>query len=284
MTESDLKKKLAAYRGDSDAEDEFFASALDQVRKDPALAQWLRDSQQFDERVRAALRTTPFPHDLRERILEQAARPDRTIEFFPRKPGLPALMALAALVVISLTLMPLWLGKGSQRGPAVESLAAFVHEIIARDGIALAATGIPLPTIRQWLDANRAPSGFDIPPMLNPDAVVGCQKYVVDGHAVTLVCFEVDDGSTIHMFVTRTARGGNGKKMMTRDGLAMFTWTEGNYRFLLADPKGKEHLQNLLPTMVSCRVGHDTRLGYLSQGDPRFGNHSSSLQSSRFGP
>jgi hypothetical protein len=82
MTNDEAKFILSAYRpGGHDAADPAFAEALDQARKDPALARWFEFERRFDEVMTAKIGAVTPPAGLRDAILAgarvtgKAARP-----------------------------------------------------------------------------------------------------------------------------------------------------------------------------------------------------------------
>src|SRR5919109_2062552 len=65
---------LQHYRPSIDAEEPYFSEALEQVQRDPELAQWFTEHCASYEAVRRALRQTPVPAELYEAILKAQAR------------------------------------------------------------------------------------------------------------------------------------------------------------------------------------------------------------------
>ena len=87
---------LSAYRpGGQDAGDPAFAEALEQARRDPAVAQWLSEQQQFDLALTEKLREVPVPASLRSTILA-GARASRPPQWWAQS----KVWALAAAVAV----------------------------------------------------------------------------------------------------------------------------------------------------------------------------------------
>ena len=98
MNNEEAKFILQGYRPDgTDAGDEAFRAALDQVRHDPALRDWFAREQAFDAGVSAKLNAVPAPTGLREAILAggrvSSATPTET-----RWWRSPAMLAAAASI------------------------------------------------------------------------------------------------------------------------------------------------------------------------------------------
>ena len=70
MTSERAKFLLSVYRPNgADAQDPAFKEALDQVRRDAALASWFQQQRDFDEMIYSKLRSIETPAALRETIL-----------------------------------------------------------------------------------------------------------------------------------------------------------------------------------------------------------------------
>ncbi len=64
MNTSEAKKILLLYRGPVDDADPQFAEALAEARRDPELAQWLRDQRNCYDAIRSKLRDVEPPREL----------------------------------------------------------------------------------------------------------------------------------------------------------------------------------------------------------------------------
>jgi hypothetical protein len=94
MNSAEAKKVLLLYRGQIDENDPQFSQALAQARRDPALAEWLRQQNESYCAVQTKFREIEPPADLREKIRSQ-----RSVPFSPIRIS-PALLKLAAAIVI----------------------------------------------------------------------------------------------------------------------------------------------------------------------------------------
>jgi len=93
MNTSEAKKILLLYRGTIDDSDPQFHAALDYVKSDPELGQWLRQQTKCYDTIQAKLRASEPPLGLSEKIVRRRPIP------FPRVWS--RVLQLAAVIVIS---------------------------------------------------------------------------------------------------------------------------------------------------------------------------------------
>src|SRR5207249_2390333 len=108
MNTSEAKEKLLLYRGRIDDADPRFQEALAQARRDPELAEWLREQASCYDAIRSKLREVEPPADLAEEIIRN--RP------IPFRRDWTQILKLAAAIIISATItavsMKLWQRNG----------------------------------------------------------------------------------------------------------------------------------------------------------------------------
>src|SRR5471030_253843 len=76
MDDKEARLILQAYRpNDADRDDSQFAAALKEVSRNPELARWFGEEQEFDRAMAAQLAAVPAPFGLKTRILAQGATP-----------------------------------------------------------------------------------------------------------------------------------------------------------------------------------------------------------------
>jgi hypothetical protein len=107
MNKSEAKETLLLYRGPIDGADPQFEEALAHARRDPELAEWLREQSSSYDAIRTKLREIEPPSDLAEKIIRQ--RP------IPFRRGWTQILQLAAAIVILAGITAVWL-NWSQRG------------------------------------------------------------------------------------------------------------------------------------------------------------------------
>jgi hypothetical protein len=80
---------------------------------------------------------------------------------------------------------------------------------------------------------------------------VGCQRFVVQGHLVSLICFTLAEGKLVHRFVinqdalldppTRSA-----PEFREIDGWSTASWSDGRMSYMLVTQAGPNALMQLL--------------------------------------
>src|SRR5574341_817573 len=115
---------LQHYRPTVDAEDPRFREALEQVQRDPALAQWFTEHCTSYEVIRRTLRQTPVPAGMRAAIL-QAHERRRPAGWWPQ----PAGVALAVVAVIVITIIGYGVYKHRSVGTPPRDFAAYLQTI-----------------------------------------------------------------------------------------------------------------------------------------------------------
>jgi hypothetical protein len=107
MNTSEAKERLFLYRGPIDDADPQFEEALAHARRDPELAEWMREQNRSYGTIRSRLREIEPPRDLAEKIIRN--RP------IPLRRGWTQILQLAAAIVILAGITAVWLNL-SQRG------------------------------------------------------------------------------------------------------------------------------------------------------------------------
>ena len=105
--------------------------------------------------------------------------------------------------------------------------------------------------IREWLATQSAPEGFVIPAKLNEKSRVGCRVFSWNDQKVSLICFELGNNKTAHLFVMdRSALGnlpGNTPKIqISSNGIATATWSDPKRVYVVALKNGEDDLKRLL--------------------------------------
>ncbi len=93
MNTSEAKERLLLYRGPIDDADPQFQEALAHARRDPELAEWVREQRKSYDTIRSKLREIEPPSDLAEKIIRK--RP------IPFRRGWTQILKLAAAIIIS---------------------------------------------------------------------------------------------------------------------------------------------------------------------------------------
>jgi hypothetical protein len=94
MNSAEAKKVLLLYRAQIDERNPQFAEALAQAKRDPDVAEWLRQQDESYRAVQTKVREIEPPSDLRDKIVRQRPVP------FSRPLISPAVLKIAAAIVI----------------------------------------------------------------------------------------------------------------------------------------------------------------------------------------
>jgi hypothetical protein len=247
MDKQEAKLILQAQRpNDLDATQPVFAEALALVDTDPELKAWWEAQQAFDRKVAAKLKEIPLPADLRTNILT-----GRKITPFAPQPHRYFWLAAAALVAIlcavGTSFHASW--KAAQRvSPSHFDEAAI--GFLGDNAPSLAMISPDHDKIMAWLKAQNAPIGT-LPAEMTPVPTVGCQKFTVEGHAVSLVCFEMAGGGIAHLFmVAQDALSDppsqTGPEFKQVEGWSTASWSDGRMSYMLVTQAGPDALKQLL--------------------------------------
>jgi anti-sigma factor RsiW len=246
MDKLEAKIVLQALRpGDVETAQPAFAEALAMVKRDPALKAWWEAQQAFDRAVAAKLKDIPIPEDLRASILA-----GRKIEQFrPRHTQFSFWLAAAAAVAIFCALGTSQFIKNFGPLPRGEYTAAILP-LLHNDSPTLAMTTPDHDKIIAWLKDHQAPMGT-LPVKLADMPSLGCQKYMIHGHAVTLICFSISGGAEAHLFIVpedaiTDPPSSTGPEMWQVDGWSTASWSDGKMSYVLATQAGPEALKQLL--------------------------------------
>lgn len=197
MNNDEAKFVLRAYRpGGGDAGDPALAAALEQAKKDPALAAWFEREQAHAKVVSSKLRTIVPPPGLRDAILAGAQAGTRG---GGRRSGWrrPVWLAMAAAIAVLLGVAAWW-RLAPVGGTSFEEFAVnFVDR-----GFRLEKHSADLSELKAWLAAKRGPLPAALPAQLAALRALGCRTLDFRGREVSLVCFE-RDGREFHVFVAR---------------------------------------------------------------------------------
>jgi anti-sigma factor RsiW len=247
MDKQEAKRVLQARRpNDLDAGRPAFAEALALAEADPELSAWWEAQQAFDRKVAAKLGEVPLPDDLRETILA-----GRKIEPFAPQPLRSFWLAVAAVVAILCAVGTSFHSEWEDaRHVSTDTYDQAVFEFLGNDTPALGMTSPDHDKIVAWLKQQQAPTG-DLPAKMATLPSVGCQRFVVQGHLVSLICFTLAEGKLVHLFVinqdalldppTRSA-----PEFREIDGWSTASWSDGRMSYMLVTQAGPNALMQLL--------------------------------------
>jgi len=195
MSRDQAKEILSAFRpGTEDERDPVFIEAMQVAEHDAELAAWLAERQAFDTAVKHRLAASPLPTGLFEQIRIGATRRQTDARHKRQR-----LMALAACLVLFLTLGGLWM---YHRNFQTTQFAACRSDIIRflQQFPRLDLETANLAQARQWLADTRHLQQVQFPAGLTRFPTIGCRTLEWRGHRLGLICFMVD-GEVVHFIV-----------------------------------------------------------------------------------
>jgi anti-sigma factor RsiW len=247
MNREEAKRILQMHRpDDSFAAGPDVAEALALAQADPELKTWWESEQAFDRKVTSKLGGIPVPADLRETILGRR----KIVSYTPQPPisfWLAAAAAVAILCAIGTAQHVSWVASRHVTTADFEGAAL---GFLGNDAPSLAMTSPDHDKIMAWLKQQNAPTG-DLPSKMATLPSVGCQKYDVHGHDMSLICFTMANGRIVHLFVVAQdalddppSRGAPDLKDI--DGWSTASWSDGRMSYMLATQAGDDALKQLL--------------------------------------
>ena len=218
------------------------------LERDPELAGWFEEEQAEDRSLARKLREIPVPEDLRANILSRYAAVSPGAEANPTRRRFVTL-ALAAAVVVLATVVILMLRPAR---PAVD-LAAFRREMQASvsGGVRLSFNHPDAVQLQQWLQEQRGVSGYAIPAGLRAQPGIGCRSWTWNGRAVGLICFKIENGKAVHLFIVERgavpdAPVDASPRLVKSGGWSSAAWSEGETLFLLVGEGSPDALSRFL--------------------------------------
>lgn len=247
MTNNEAKFILNAYRPNgADAGDAAFKEALEQAKRDPALAGWFAREQAHDAAVAAKVRDIAPPAGLREAILAGARMGGDTSAKRTTNWTRPMWMAMAAGVAVLLTVSAtLWSKRASAKldpvaAFALDDMAHAKHGSHGPDAAAL-GTLLSQPTTRL---------AAGLPVDVAALRATGCRTMRLNGHDVAEVCF-VRNGAEFHFYVTRKAdfpgiKSDAGAQFAQNGKLCCASWSDASHHYVVVSDAGLDAVKGLL--------------------------------------
>jgi hypothetical protein len=248
MDRNQAKEILLGYRpGGEDAVDPEIVQALALVDRDAELARWFEQQQRTDAAIRARVRETPVPADLKQRIL--AEQKVVRVDFgWPR----PAQLAAAAAVVV-LGVIGLWV----YRDRTVNGLSGYRTAMVqyVATGYNMYIKASSFDELRQVLAQRSWPTDFAVPDSLRNVTVIGGSAYQWNGHKVDLACMMADNRGlwlfVIEKTAVRNAPATAAPQIETVDPMATAVWSQDGNTYLLVVQGDQKALEKYLPSVGS---------------------------------
>jgi anti-sigma factor RsiW len=247
MDSQEARLVLQARRpNDLDTTEPAFAEALALVETDRELKAWWEAQQTFDRKVAAKIEEIEPPDDLRETILSRgkihrlAPQP-----FFPF--WLSAAAAVAILCAVAASFHAEW---DAARHISTDSFHEATLAFLGNDTPALGMMSPDHDKVMAWLKDQQSPTG-DLPEKMSALPTVGCQKIDVQGHSVSLICFNMAEGKLVHLFVVHSDDLADpptqtSPQFQEVNGWSTATWSDGPMSYMLATQAGEDALRQLL--------------------------------------
>lgn len=213
-----------------------------QAESDPELAAWLEQRTAFDESVADAFQNLPVAPGLRESILSDAySRPKKSTHWVT-----PTLIAAAACLAFGWTLF--WPGNSAMAAWESESLAAVAK--VEYGVMKLDEREVSLEAVKKHLTLAECPCPSALPPALAGLRTYGCKRVQIDGHAATIICFELQSGKEAHLVVLDNTNLGDcpaadSPCFKSAKNWRYASWSHGSHAFMLATTADEAALKKL---------------------------------------
>ncbi|MBL9133566.1 MAG: hypothetical protein JNG86_20310 [Verrucomicrobiaceae bacterium] len=212
------------------------------LKSDAELAAWHEKRTAFDEEVAEAFAKLPVSAGLREKILRSAKTPvKRSMNWIT-----PTAIAAAACVVFGWML--LWPGNSAMAAWESESLAAVAR--VEYGVMRLDERAESLEAVKKHLSLAECPCPSALPPALAGLRTYGCKRVQIDGHAATIICFEIQSGEEAHLVVLDNTDlcdcpSADGPCFKSAKNWSYASWSHGSHAFMLATTADEAELKKL---------------------------------------
>jgi hypothetical protein len=185
MNRDEAKDILLLHRpGTADADDPQIAEALALAKQDAQLARWLEEQSARQQSLRAKFRQITAPSGLQQIISESAAFSSSSV----RRRTFTAALAVAAIVVSLMILMPFWLPRRTAPENMLANYKTQMASVMLR-GYAMDTNTSDPKVVRAYLAKNQAPADYALPAGLQKVAVTGCAIEGWQNAKVSMICF-----------------------------------------------------------------------------------------------
>ena len=208
-------------------------TAVELSEKDPELAAFAQQNEEFNARVHHELANIPVPDvpkGLRDQVLARGIV--LPVPFWKK----PELLAIAASLLVLGTALLFWMGSREET-----TYAGFRSRMV---GFALREYRMDLftqslPQLKEFLAARGGPSEFSLPAPLANTPLKGGARLSWQNVPVSMVCFDWQGKETIYMFVidgthASPAKFSSEPRLFRVKGLTTATWIADGKTFLLA--------------------------------------------------
>ena len=237
---------LQAYRlGGQDAANPQFQEALEQLKRDPELADWFAQERAVETRVQAKIRDALKPPAHLKAALLAQGRIVRPRAWWQRPKWLAAAAAVAVLGIAG----TIWSWRLREPEFAAFRQAMVQNALQAKPHVSFETHN--LADIQRWLKDRQMDTSFDLPVALRDNQTEGCRVVDWNGHKATLICYVLNGRDHLDLFVLdgvpfRGFTPSQTPKFAPANGLMTATWTQGRKTYLLAASGGEAVLRKYL--------------------------------------
>ncbi len=212
------------------------------LESDAELAAWHGSRAAFDEEVAEVFANLPVAAGLRENILRAAKQPAKR----PLRWITPTAIAAAACVAIGWTF--LWPGSSAMAAWESDSLNAIAK--VEYGVMKLDQKAATFEAVKQHLTQSECPCPSALPPGLAGLKTYGCKRVQIDGHAATIICFEIQPGREAHLLVLDNTNlsdcpAQDAPCFKFTKNWAYASWSHGSHTFMLATTADQAMLKKL---------------------------------------
>jgi hypothetical protein len=245
VTDAEAKRILMAHRpgrgsADHDADVEVSA-ALEEVRRNPELAQWWQQQQAFHGAMAREFASAPVPRGLRAAILAQAH-----VVPFPwwRQ---PRAWAAAAMIALLLGWGALVLWPEDTTGSLATFRSRMVRTVLRQYRMDIQTNDMAV--IRQFHATNGAPADYVLPSGLAALPASGAGILSWQGTRVSMVCLDAGARGTLFLFVASDTQvqPPSDREFAPVSSLMTVSWSGGRKVYVLASSDQRESLEKYLP-------------------------------------
>ena len=213
-----------------------------------------------DALISAKLRSLRPPADLKARILAVRQNPIAPASL-PQSVPVPHFRApkrgrgrglwtmTVAALVLGLALLA-WIVPLGMRPSFPAYRSDLTDQIVSGEITHLEFTSTQIAPLKEWLAAHHAPADLCIPAGAERLPGVGCRTFLWKGKPVSQVCFSLEDGKIVHLFVIGQgdwhSAPPEGHPEFTHHGeWTMASWREAGATYVLAGVGSEADLQKL---------------------------------------
>jgi len=247
------KEILALYRpGTADAEDPFFAEALQRCDREPELKRWFDEHCTVYTAIRARFKQIAVPEGLKQQILSECTARAKII-WWQR----PELLAVAAAIALLMGLAVFWLRTPRPGEDTFGHYSTRMTGIARRGDYLMDFETNDLTQIRSYLAQHHAPADYVLPAGLRKVAATGCAVEGWQNTKASMICFRTGkplppgEANDLWLFVidrsaVKDAPASSAPQFAKVNRFITATWAQGDRLYLLLTEGDQRTIQQYL--------------------------------------